>query len=529
MKMRIKKVSYLSLVWIIMALSGVVFIEPAPVDVGIMLLFVLGLVFSRLRFKDNLKPALVLLFVFLMANILSLIFTTGFLYGLRYFLITTYLVISLIFFVGIVDRYGQKGVEVLFSGYCVAAVASALLGLGVYFSILPDFAQILKYGRMAGLFKDPNVFGPFMIPPALYAISRMEKKGEKKLVWAGVLIITSLAILLSYSRAAWGGYAVALTVYLVFRFVRRPTLKQVFRGIILLALVAAVIIYMYRIPSVQASLKNRFALQSYDTERFDKQLEAIRMSRNYPLGAGPGQTGNVINYSTHNSYIMILLENGLIGMLSYVLLLLSSLWLSFKKARRTNNAVYIIAFACIVSILGVSLVIDVVHWRHWWFILAIPWFSYKHLSRNSKKPSTDQVYPVTAVHYQFAAGDPAEVELGGHDLGDSDGMDVPEFYVMQSLAEMKASFKAESQAGAEAQASWNTPVVGEETAGSIDPDGSPGEPKHLDGTELMDLERTELIDPESQKLEDPARKEAGSPKVGKPKMGYKEPRPNRPK
>ena len=33
-----------------------------------------------------------------------------------------------------------------------------------------------RYGRATGLFKDPNVFGPFLVPALIYGLSRLTRR-----------------------------------------------------------------------------------------------------------------------------------------------------------------------------------------------------------------------------------------------------------------------------------------------------------------------------------------------------------------
>ncbi len=63
----------------------------------------------------------------------------------------------------------------------------------------------MLYGRARGTFKDPNVLGAFLVLPALLAlqsvlVDRAGKAMRKRAAFAD----HQLAVLLSFSRAAWG-------------------------------------------------------------------------------------------------------------------------------------------------------------------------------------------------------------------------------------------------------------------------------------------------------------------------------------
>ena len=53
-----------------------------------------------------------------------------------------------------------------FSGYMFAALFAAVVGIMAYFGWIPWADLFLKYAQMrvSSVFKDANVFGPFLIP-----------------------------------------------------------------------------------------------------------------------------------------------------------------------------------------------------------------------------------------------------------------------------------------------------------------------------------------------------------------------------
>lgn len=53
-------------------------------------------------------------------------------------------------------------------------MVAALVGSVGYFDLLPGAREMMtRYGRATGLFKDPNVFGPFLVPAMLDVMSRL--------------------------------------------------------------------------------------------------------------------------------------------------------------------------------------------------------------------------------------------------------------------------------------------------------------------------------------------------------------------
>ncbi len=72
-------------------------------------------------------------------------------------------------------------------------------------------------------------------------------------------------------------------------------------------------------------MTRRAAVQQYDTERFSAQRTGIQLGTRNPLGIGPGQF-EVVSPSRHTaSTSVILAEQGLIGFMVILALLLVTL------------------------------------------------------------------------------------------------------------------------------------------------------------------------------------------------------------
>src|SRR5665213_2456674 len=99
----------------------------------------------------------------------------------------------------------------------VIASLAAIIGYARVFHSLDDL--LLLYDRSRGTFKDPNVLGAFLIFPTLLAlqpvISGNLRQAAKGVALLGLFIP---AILLSFSRAAWGQVVYATLVVLGLTF-----------------------------------------------------------------------------------------------------------------------------------------------------------------------------------------------------------------------------------------------------------------------------------------------------------------------
>ena len=118
-------------------------------------------------------------------------------------------------FAAFVAKRPEAHARLILSAYTWAAVAAALGGIAGYFDLVPGAHELMtRWGRATGLFKDPNVFGPFLVPALVYALSRLAGAPlRKSLLPLGVLGVVGFAILLSFSRGAWINLAVAVAIY----------------------------------------------------------------------------------------------------------------------------------------------------------------------------------------------------------------------------------------------------------------------------------------------------------------------------
>ncbi|HHK74458.1 MAG TPA: hypothetical protein ENJ57_04760, partial [Rhizobiales bacterium] len=194
------------IIFLIFISSGFVLREPAPYDLFTLGLMALSLL-TGLRIPRGLGvPAVLLItfFVFDLVGVLSA-FEPG--KARMHAFVTIYLGFSSLFFACLIARDSLDILRKIFLAYAIGAVITAIFGIIGYFGHIELFTL---YGRAKGLFKDPNVFGPFLIPPLLYAIKKLINSPLKRVwPWMGVLGILIIGILLSFSRAAWGHFIVS--------------------------------------------------------------------------------------------------------------------------------------------------------------------------------------------------------------------------------------------------------------------------------------------------------------------------------
>ncbi|MGB3262085.1 O-antigen ligase family protein [Paenisporosarcina sp.] len=366
------------LLFFMMLTSSFVLIEPSPYD--FLMLLVIGgslLLFLTSFTRDVFIPLIVML-LFLVFQLTSLLAARELQVGVAYLAITIYLMFSWFSIVGIGQKLKTSLLQVIMSGYLITAVLSAVIGVLAYFRLLPYDDLLLMFGRAKAFFKDPNVFGPFLIMPTLYAISLFEKEHSsriKKTLYALTFLLLLTAIFVCFSRAAWGNWVISFLVYLT--LAKKELLQERIKTFISLGILCIpVLIWLANSPFVKSLFQSRLSLQRYDDSRFATQKEAILTGFRNPFGIGPGQSEYTFQIAPHSLYARILTENGILSVFLFIFLLFISLHKAYQSYKRSSNetAVYfLIIFASLIGLVFNSAFIDTLHWRHFWLILALAW------------------------------------------------------------------------------------------------------------------------------------------------------------
>lgn len=363
-------------VYLTMIFSSFVLIEPSPYDLLTLGLIIIGFLFSYIHIEERLMFPVLILSLFSICNLVSLFFMTDLFVAIRYSLITFYLIISWLLFVSLAN---ERLLKVILKGYLFAAFITVVIGLAAYFELLPKSEQFLMFDRVKSTFKDPNVFGPFLVLPALLALALTELKMVKshvKVLSFLLFILLSSGIILSFSRAAWGNYGISIFLYFVI-LKREFFLKRIKTMLIVLLIGLPFLIYLIQLPYIQDLFTSRLMIKNYDSDRFATQQVAIEMGVLNPLGQGPGQSESVLHYSPHSIYARVFTENGVLGLLSIIALLFAGAYRAFKSYWQSTGeyaTIYIIIFASLMGLIFNSFFIDTLHWRHLWLILALAYF-----------------------------------------------------------------------------------------------------------------------------------------------------------
>src|ERR1700741_3197171 len=195
-----------ALVWLGGASGAIVFIEPSPYEI-------VTLTAAALFFATGLRLRLVFMPPILLLVLLNVGYSIGAipLYDqsdvFSWIMTSWYMAVTVIFFAMLLAEDTPARLDMLRRGLVVGAMIASVAAIGGYFNLVPGGHDLLTlYERARGTFKDPNVLGAFLILPALFVLQNVVTarfgKAFRNAIAFGIM---SLAILLAFSRAAWGG------------------------------------------------------------------------------------------------------------------------------------------------------------------------------------------------------------------------------------------------------------------------------------------------------------------------------------
>jgi O-antigen ligase len=332
---------------------------------------------ARLHLERVPLSVTLLVSAFLAVNLLA---ATGALDGTRavmFFGITVYLGVFALWLTGYVAGvHRARLVLVAYLAGAALSAAAACLALVVPF---PGAHVFVDGPRAQGLFKDPNVFGPFLVPAVLMLMEETVAPRLLRLRLATKLLLLSVltvGVVFSFSRAAWLNLAVGVVVLLTILALRRGGGRRALMLLVVALVAGAALVGVVTATSSTGFLSERAALQDYDAQRFGAQASGIEIAERHPLGLGPGQFERVSDLSAHSTYVRALAEEGIAGGLLVFGLMLLTLGFAARNVAFGVDT-YGIGSAGLLAawcgLLANSFFVDTLHWRHLWVVAALIW------------------------------------------------------------------------------------------------------------------------------------------------------------
>lgn len=272
-------------------------------------------------------------------------------------------------------------------GVSAYGLVQRIQGVEVNYSYVDPLLNEGMPGRVFSVFENPNAFAEVlvMLLPLGIALLLASRARWGKLAALCAIGLGVASLGMTYSRASWIGLVVAAGVFVL---LWKPRLIP---GLILLAICA--------IPLLPDTIFNRILTifnmsDTSTTSRFPLYQAALEMIRARPVrGAGLGTDavrraikdmnlyhGTAPFVHAHDLYLQLWMETGLIGILSFLAAMLSSLKAAFRASAMRTAAypVRMITIGAAASIAGilVNCLADYM-WNYprvmviFWFVFAI--------------------------------------------------------------------------------------------------------------------------------------------------------------
>ncbi|KAA3651875.1 MAG: O-antigen ligase family protein [Bacteroidetes bacterium] len=336
------------------------FLPTEPLLFGVMLIFFIKLLYDKTFDKDVLKhPLTIVILINLAWIILTTITSTLPIVSLKFLLARMWFVIAF-YFIGTQLFKTQKNIVTFFWLYVIP-----LSGVALYTFIHHSthaFAERPAHWVMQPFFKDHTVYGAViaMMFPILLSLFGFKKNKKYTLILILMTFVFLAGIVFSYGRAAWISLIIAFLVSLI--YLLRINGKLIFSVSGLLAIFLIVfwtdIVNVLEKNDQDSTSENlqehvqsitNISTDASNLERINRWRSAIRMFEAKPiLGWGPGtyafqyapfqssedltiiSTNSGDGGNAHSEFIGPLAEEGLLGALSFVLIIIVFYYKSAK-------------------------------------------------------------------------------------------------------------------------------------------------------------------------------------------------------
>jgi hypothetical protein len=367
--------------WVYMACGATVVIEPSPYE---FMFVVAALLFARkdLRFDRAMIPLFIGLAGLNAGGLLALPPFVDNTKSSMFVAISIYIAISTIFFAALIAKDPLPRMRTIRSGYCAAAVFAAILGIIGYFNVAGLGPYLTLYSRASGPFKDPNVFGPFLVPPMVWITQDLMLGRTKGLLRSVLpLLIMAAGVFLSFSRGAWGVTVASLALMILLTFVTTPSARLrsriVYLSLVGILLFAALLAVALSIPAIRDVFEVRASFSQYydvgEMGRFGNQIRSIPLLLERPFGFGPLQFHYIFPDDPHEVYINAFASYGWLGGLSFLGLTATTIYVGWRLCFRRSpvQTEAIAVWACLFVQMAQGFQIDTDHWRHLYLLFGL--------------------------------------------------------------------------------------------------------------------------------------------------------------
>jgi O-antigen ligase len=334
-----------------------------------MCIFFIKLLVEKRFDKEVLKhPVSIAIYAYLVWLLFSCITSVDVVVSFKSLLMRLWFIVSFYFLMTQLIATDKKNITICIIAYSLGMLIA--IAYTTYNHALADFSHQSSYRAMFPIFRDHTSYGAAlaMLLPAVFACMRLSHNNLNiKVLYAILLFILCIALILSYSRAAWLGVAFAIGVLVLVK------LKISFRTLCIIVGFMAVIIIPMRNEIYFALQKNdtdssvdmmehiksasNISTDESNVERINRWKAALRMFQTEPIvGFGLGTyafsyapfqiSSDLSNASTnagnrgnaHSEYLGLLAETGCMGLLCYLAIIITTIAAAVRVFKRSNSA-----------------------------------------------------------------------------------------------------------------------------------------------------------------------------------------------
>ena len=365
--------------------GGIVMFEPSPYEVMFLLVLPVAIVAGLGLYRSTYGLLAILLGFTPFALIACLqVRVTPLSDAIIFTAVTIFLMLTSYFLANYLAEATNRRMRIIMGAYTVVAVILAIIGTLAYLRLMPGADFFLRYDRAKATFKDPNVYAPFLILPAMFALQRvLLGRGWQTIVSGGVYVVLMIGVFVSFSRGGWGHFAASSLITLVLVFMLEATAGDKVR-ILIMSLVGAGMLMvaiggLLSVPTVSRFFEQRTQSQNYDTGetgRFGRQGYAVELALDHPWGIGPGEFATLrIREEPHNVYVTVFHVYGWGGGFFFYLMIAATLWKGSAMLLRPSpyRLMAIPVMATFTMVIAESIIIDSDHWRHLYLLVGLVW------------------------------------------------------------------------------------------------------------------------------------------------------------
>ncbi|MFA5359351.1 MAG: O-antigen ligase family protein [Patescibacteria group bacterium] len=251
----------------------------------------------------------------------------------------------------------EKDLKNLIKAIIISAIIPSLFALWQFYTdsgLSIPFEGI--YNRIYGTFAHPNLFAYYILMPialSLYLFLSGNRKQINNILYFLSAIFFIIMLALTFTRGAWLSFLIVLLVIGIFRY----------RAMFIAAIICLALAYLF-IEPLNYRVNDLMAGRSDSSIQWRINLwnDAKEYVKSQPLlGYGAGVANKLImdkrgeefgSSDPHNDYLKIAIENGFVGLLAYLALIIGLFIKLIKKYFSANHKQFKIL---ILSVIGLSI------------------------------------------------------------------------------------------------------------------------------------------------------------------------------